>query len=109
MEARVVTTYGTRTEADVAVARLAAEGIPSTTVSDSVGGLEPQLDFLRGVRLVVADRDLLEAAMVLGVDVPEPLPELTHAQQRVVGALQWMAFGVAGFGLLTVLWRAFSG
>ncbi len=109
MSTRVVATFGTRAEADLAVARLAFEGIPASTVTDSLGGFEPQLEMIRGVRLVVPDRHLLEAALVLGVDVPEPIPDLTDTQERIVSALQWMAFLVSGFGLLTVVWRALTG
>lgn len=109
MSARVVATFGTKAEADLAAARLAFEGIAASTVTDSLGGFEPQLDMIRGVRLVVADHDLLEAALVLGVDVPDPIPDLTDTQERLVSALQWMAFLVAGFGLLTVVWRVLTG
>lgn len=55
-------------EAELARARLDVEGIPAIILADDAGGWEPQLD-IRGVRLVVADKDRAPALEVL--DLPE--------------------------------------
>lgn len=60
-------TYGSRTEADVAVARLRSEGIEAVAVTDSAGGFEPQLDMIRGVRVLVPDVEIGDARAVLGL------------------------------------------
>ncbi len=106
---RAIASYPTRTEADVVVARLASEGIVAHSVTDSAGGVEPQLELIRGVAVLVAEEDLEDAALILDVDVPAALPPLTDSQERVVRFLQWSALAVSAFGLATVLWRVLSG
>lgn len=92
-----VAVYGTRTEADIAAARLASEGIEAMVLTDSAGGFEPQLEAVRGVRVVVWEDDAPEARLALGVeDVvevadPGPLP----VWLRLVSALT-LAFVVVG-------------
>jgi hypothetical protein len=91
------------------VARLANEGIPARSVTDSAGGVEPQLELIRGVSVMVSEEDIEMAAAVLDVEVP-PLPApLTESQERVVRFLQWSALAVSAFGLITVVWKALSG
>lgn len=60
-------TYGSRPEADIAVARLLSEGIDAVLVTDSAGGFEPQLDLIRGVRVLVPEADLEDAREILGL------------------------------------------
>ena len=106
--ARPIASYSTRTEADVVVARLASEGVPAHSVTDSAGGVEPQLELIRGVSVVVAEEDLELAASILDLEVPPLPPPLTDSQERVVRFLQWAALAVSAFGLITVLWMAVS-
>lgn len=70
--AKPVAIFASRTEAEIARAHLESVGIESQIVTDSAGGWEPQLDAIRGVRLVVADAEASLAAEVL--DVPELRP-----------------------------------
>ncbi len=64
---RPVAVFSSRTEADIAKARLASEGIDAMVVTDSAGGWEPQLDAIRGVRVVVDEIDADDAIEILGV------------------------------------------
>ena len=70
--AKPVAVFASRTEAEIARAHLESVGIESQIVTDSAGGWEPQLDAIRGVRLVVADNEIALAAEIL--DVPELRP-----------------------------------
>jgi hypothetical protein len=63
--------FSSRMEGELARARLDVEGIPSYLLTDDAGGWEPQLD-IRGVRLMVSDKDRAPALEVL--DLPEPPP-----------------------------------
>lgn len=91
------------------VARLASEGIVAHSVTDSAGGVEPQLELIRGVTVLVAEEDLEDAAFILDVDVPAAPVPLTETQETIIRFLQWSALAVSAFGLATVLWRALSG
>ena len=106
---RPIASYSTRTEADVVVARLASEGIPAHSVTDSAGGVEPQLELIRGVSVMVAEEDVDEAAAILDLEVPPLPPPLSASQERVVRFLQWSALAVSAFGLIAVVWKALSG
>ncbi len=103
MLAQTISTYASRTEAELVAARLRAEGIEARVIGDSAGGTEPQFDMVRGVRVVVSATDVESAADVLGIDPPAAPGDLTAGQRRLVSFLQWAALAVAGFGLLTVL------
>lgn len=103
MAARVIATYTTRAEADLVVARLSSEGIVARSVTDSAGGVEPQLEMIRGVRVVVSSHDTDEAARLLGVDPPAPETPLTSGQARLVKVIGWAGVLVAAFGLVTAL------
>lgn len=64
---RTIAVFSSRTEADIARARLASEGIEAAIVTDSAGGWEPQLEAIRGVRVVVDESDAAEAIEILGM------------------------------------------
>lgn len=75
MESAVlIRTFPNRILAGLAASLLEAEGIQAFILSDDAGGAYPVLQFIRGVRLLVAPqdearaRDILEAAFV---DLPE--------------------------------------
>ena len=70
---RPVAVFTSRTEAELAKARLELEGIPAHILADDAGGWEPQFGLSRGVRLMVADHDAAIAAEVL--DLPEYVPD----------------------------------
>lgn len=101
----VLTTYSSRLEADVAVAKLAASGIEAWIQTDSANGFEPQWDWVRGVRVLTTDFDLAEAAEILGVEPPEPLPPLSPEREAVVQIVRNGIFAVAGVGIAIALWR----
>jgi hypothetical protein len=105
MVAMVLTTYSSRLEADVAVAKLAASGIEAWIQTDSANGFEPQWDWVRGVRVLTTDFDLAEAAEILGVEPPEPLPPLSPEREAVVQIVRNGIFAVAGVGIAIALWR----
>ena len=70
---RPVAIFTSRTEAELAKARLELEGIPAHILTDDAGGWEPQFGLSRGVRLMVADHDAASAAEVLDLRVLRPL------------------------------------
>ncbi len=54
-----------RGEAEVAVAKLRASSIPAYLKTDDAGGLHPELDFTRGIRLMVLAEDEESARQAL--------------------------------------------
>ena len=90
---RPIAVFTSRTEADIARARLASEGIDAAVVTDSAGGWEPQLEAIRGVRVLVDDADADEAIEILGVDgdraidVPGDYPTWAYVTSGLVVAL----------------------
>jgi hypothetical protein len=47
---------------------LECEGIPALIMSDDAGGTEPQFQFIRGVRLMVLQRDVERAREILDTE-----------------------------------------
>lgn len=87
-----------RSDAEIARARLAADGIPSWVFVDDEGGLNPGFYADYGVRLVVSADDLEDAMTSLGIErcsIPRPAVEamVRHAQ----GALPLEACGLILF------------
>ena len=101
----VLTTFSSRMEADVAVAKLADSGIRAWIQTDSANGFEPQWDFIRGVRVLTQAEDLGEAAEVLGVEPPPPLEPLSEEREQLVRSVRNLIFGLAGLGLLLAFWE----
>lgn len=64
----VVKSYSSRIEAELAVAILSAQGIPSMLVGDDAFGMYGPLTAARGVDLVVRTEDAEAAADVLDED-----------------------------------------
>lgn len=99
---RPVAVFTSRTEAELAKARLELEGIPAHILADDAGGWEPQFDLSRGVRLVVADRDHAEALEVL--EMPEHLPEperpFSPESERLYRYAAWAMMAVVAFGII---------
>ncbi len=99
---RPIAVFSSRTEADIACARLASEGIEAAVVTDSAGGWEPQLDAIRGVRVVVAEIDADEAIEILGMSdhraegVPPAYPGWAYVTAGLIVAVLVVA-GIAVF------------
>ncbi len=94
--------FTSRTEAELARARLDLEGIPAHILTDDAGGWEPQFGLSRGVRLMVADRDLAEAAELL--DLPEHTPDPDRPPSRdfdrIYRYAAWAMIAIVAFGLI---------
>lgn len=60
-----------RVEAEVAKSYIESSGITVRLQTDDLGGLQPQLDFTRGITLFVDEADFPEAARLLTLIVPE--------------------------------------
>ncbi|MDX1448575.1 MAG: hypothetical protein R3246_05875 [Acidimicrobiia bacterium] len=104
MGAVVLTTFSSRMEADIAVAKLADSGIRAWIQTDSANGFEPQWDFIRGVRVLTREEDLAEAADVLEVVPPPPLEPLSEEREQLVRTVRNLVFGLAALGLLMAAW-----
>ena len=72
----VLETFYSRIEAEMAAGLLESEGIPALVMADDAGGAYPSLQFVRGVRLLVAAADRYRAREILkAMEVAEELPE----------------------------------
>ena len=75
----VIATFPNRTLAALAASLLESEDIEAFILADDAGGAYPMLQFLRGVRLLVAPedepraREILEAAEGEDAELPEEL------------------------------------
>lgn len=101
-------TYGSRPEAEVVVALLRSERIEGIVLTDSAGGFEPQLDLLRGVRVLVAEEDLaLAREIVEGSDEDAPpRPSSGVSPARGPSPLLWLvtiAVAAAVVGVATLV------
>ncbi|HIG01493.1 MAG TPA: hypothetical protein EYQ66_09350 [Myxococcales bacterium] len=68
----VVETFSDKAFAEAAVSLLASEQIDAWIRSDDAGGGLPNLDFARGVRLMVAPADEARARAILNSGSEEP-------------------------------------
>jgi hypothetical protein len=64
-DAIVLETFSTRIEAEMAAGVLESEGIEAMVRADDAGGAYPMLQFVRGVRLMVAQADEARAKEIL--------------------------------------------
>jgi hypothetical protein len=64
----VVRTFQNELEAQLAKGRLESAGIESMISCDDCAGLQPQLQYIYGVKLLVFDYDLAEAREILEID-----------------------------------------
>jgi hypothetical protein len=73
----VIEKFTSRIEAEMAAGLLESEGIEALVLADDAGGLYPMLQFLRGVRLLVAPEDEAQAREILKAmeEQGEPLEE----------------------------------
>ncbi len=96
-----VSVYTTRSDAEIARARLEADGINAIVIADDEGGLNPGFYSTYGVRVVVADEDLPDARESLGLDfVAIPLELLQtmvdHARDGAPNEACGLVAGVDG-------------
>ena len=76
-----VMTYPVRSDAEIARARLEADGIRAAVRADDEGGLNPGFYHEYGVRVVVAPEDVDDALQSLGIErleVPRPIAEAIY-------------------------------
>jgi hypothetical protein len=59
-------------EGEVACARLRAENIKAYLKTDNAGGIHPELNFTRGIRLMVLAEDEEQAQEVLATQAEDP-------------------------------------
>lgn len=99
---RPVAVFTSRTEAELARARLDLEGIPAHILADDAGGWEPQFGLSLGVRLIVADHDLARAAEVLDLPehVPDPIRPPSREFDRLYRYAAWAMIAFVLFGLI---------
>jgi predicted Fe-Mo cluster-binding NifX family protein len=64
-DAIVLETFPSRVVAEMAAGFLEAEGIEALVLADDAGGAYPMLQFIRGVRLLVAPEDEAQAREIL--------------------------------------------
>ena len=64
-DAVVLETFSSRIEAEMAAGLLESEGIECMVLADDAGGAYPMLQFVRGVRVLVAPEDRYRAREIL--------------------------------------------
>jgi hypothetical protein len=64
-DAIVLETFASRIEAEMAAGLLESEGVEAMVLADDAGGAYPSLQFVRGVRLMVAAEDAYRARQIL--------------------------------------------
>jgi Putative prokaryotic signal transducing protein len=75
-DAVVLEKFSSRIEAEMAAGLLESEGIPAMVMADDAGGTYPPLQFIRGVRLMVAAVDRYRAQEILkAMEVESEPPE----------------------------------
>lgn len=106
---RPVAVFTSRTEAELARARLDLEGIPAHILADDAGGWEPQFGLSRGVRLMVADHDHDEALGILDLPEHSPQPDRrpTPESERLYRYAAWAMIAFIFFGIVQVVRAVF--
>jgi predicted Fe-Mo cluster-binding NifX family protein len=74
-DAVVLETFPNRMAAEMAAGLLASEGIEALVLADDAGGAYPMLQFIRGVRLLVAPEDRYRAREILAAMAQGAEPE----------------------------------
>ncbi len=74
-DAVVLETFSNRIEAEMAAGLLESEGVEAVVMADDAGGAYPMLQFVRGVRLMVAQEDEARAREILAAMAAPPDPE----------------------------------
>lgn len=103
-----IAVYDVRSDGDIALARLAADGIVGRLAVDDEGGLNPGFFAQYGVRLVVREEDLDDAYMSLGIERVLVPFQVADAMFKHAGsaypeeACGFVAFDDAGDPVLTI-------
>lgn len=71
-DAVVIETFPNRIVAEMAAGLLESEGVEAMVMADDAGGAYPALQFVRGVRLLVASEDEARAREILAAMAEEP-------------------------------------
>jgi hypothetical protein len=66
-----VRSFDSRIDAEMARELLQQQGIPSFLSADDAGGVDPALQLISGVKLVVREQDLKKASQTLDADYAE--------------------------------------
>ena len=74
-DAVVLETFPNRIAAEMAAGLLESEGIEAMVMADDAGGAYPMLQFIRGVRLLVAPEDRYRAREILAAMAQGAEPE----------------------------------
>jgi hypothetical protein len=74
-DAVILETYPNRIEAEMAAGLLSSEGIEVLVRADDAGGAYPMLQFVRGVKLMVAAEDEAQAREILAAMAEPGDPE----------------------------------
>jgi proteasome lid subunit RPN8/RPN11 len=103
-----VAVYDVRSDAEIAKARLSADGIDSRLSVDNEGGLSPGFFALYGIRLIVHPEDLDDAYQSLGIERVLVPAQVADAMFKHAGwalpeeACGLVAFDAAGKPVLTL-------
>jgi type III secretory pathway lipoprotein EscJ len=65
MNLKTLTTFNTRTDAEIARGLLESNGINALVTADDKGGTDPFLTFANGVKLLVDENDIITAKTIL--------------------------------------------
>src|SRR5512139_3687080 len=74
-DAITIETFPNRISAEMAAGLLESEGIEAMVLADDAGGAYPMLQYIRGVRLLVAPEDEAEAREILAAMETGEIPE----------------------------------
>lgn len=80
-----VAVYDVRSDGDIAVARLAADGIVARLSADDEGGLNPGFFAHYGVRVIVRQNDLEDAYQSLGIECVTVPAQIADAMFKHAG------------------------
>ncbi len=95
---QVIRTFSSLEDAHLARMQLGNEGIEADILDEATASAAPHLAFASGIRLAVADEDMVRAREILGLPTVALLP-------RSKG-VPWWVFVVAGVALFTLLTQA---
>lgn len=91
----VLTTFASTHEAEIAKGHLEAHDIDAFIMKDDAGGMDPQMQLTRGVRLMVRARDVEEAHDVL--DGMGALPRSTPTDPEEAAQNEAAAYRIVGW------------
>ncbi len=123
-ESRIVATYTTRRDAEMAQDRLQEDGIQAIITADDAGGMHPQLQLPHGVKLVALGREaerahsILQDAGLLPPETAESSPsdgpddraeQSTEASESLTFSMEQPLFSATGIAYLVAFGLLFFG